>query len=79
MHHTKHASQTTSLQKLLKDFANCCSEKLKDTFNKCLQENKIPDLMKKDKNKNTSKDNYRPISTLSKYKDLQKYPFRTSK
>ena len=35
--------------------------------------------MKKDKNKNTSKDNYRPISTLSKYKDLQKYPFRTSK
>ena len=47
----------------------------------CLQENKFPDLMKKaeinpvfKKRANTSKDNYRPITTLSNMKNkLSKY------
>ena len=56
--------------KIIKDFA---IDVLKN-FNKCLQQNKFPDPMEKAKINpvfkklgNTSKDNYRPISTLSNF------------
>ena len=69
---TKHASQMT-LQKLLKTLQVAIVKNL-DIFNKCLQQNKFSDPMKKAKFNpifkkldNTSKDNYRPISTLSNF------------
>lgn len=59
--------------------ANCYCEKLSDVFNKCLQENKFPVLMKKveiisvfEKLDNTSKENSRPISNLSSFTKIFK-------
>ena len=64
---------------ILKNFATCCCEKLASIFNDCLKENKFPNLMKIaeispvfKKLDNTSKDNYRPISTLSNFTELFK-------
>ena len=44
---TKHVSQMTSLPKLLKALQSIFVNNLKDVFNKCLQENKFSDIMKK--------------------------------
>ena len=62
---------------IIKNFANCYCEKLASSFNNCLKENKFPNLMKIakigpvfKKLVNTSKDNYRPISTLSNFTNL---------
>ena len=44
---TKHVSQMTSLPKLLKALQSVFVNNLKDVFNKCLQENKFQDIMKK--------------------------------
>ena len=62
---------------IIKNFATCYCEKLASIFNDCLKENKFPNLMKIDeispafkKLDNTSKDNYRPISTLSSFTKL---------
>ena len=59
---------------IIKNFVTCYCEKLASIFNDCLKENKFPNLMKIAKISpvfkkldNTSKDNYRPISTLSKF------------
>ena len=59
---------------IIKNFATCYCEKLASIFNDCLKENKFPNLMKITeissvfkKFDNTSKDNYRPISTLSNF------------
>ena len=68
--------------KIIKSFANCYCEKLKDIFNKCLQENKFSYLMKKNeiitvfkKLDHASKDNYRPISCLSNFTKIFKSIF----
>ena len=62
---------------IIKNFATCHCEKLASIFNDCLKENKFPNLMKIaeispvfKKLDNTSKDNYRPISTLSNFTKL---------
>ena len=62
---------------LMKQFANCYCEKLTNILNDCLKENRLPNLMKVaeispvfKKLANTSKDNYRPISTLSNFAKL---------
>ena len=62
---------------IIKNFATCYCEKLASIFNDCLKENKFPNLMKMaqispvfKKLDNTSKDNYRPISTLSSFTKL---------
>ena len=62
---------------IIKNFATCYCEKLASIFNDCLKENKFPNLMKIaeispvfKKLDNTSKDNYRPISTLSNFTKL---------
>ena len=59
---------------IIKNFATCYCEKLASIFNDCLKENKFPNLMKiaeispvSEKLDNTSKDNNRPISTLSNF------------
>ena len=61
----------------MKQFANCYCEKLTNILNDCLKENRFPNLMKVaeispvfKKLNNTSKDNYRPISTLSNFAKL---------
>ena len=61
----------------MKQFANCYCEKLKNILNDCLKENRFPNLMKAveislvfKKLKNTSKDNYGLISTLSNFVKL---------
>ena len=61
----------------MKQFANYYCEKLTDILNDCLEENRFPNLMKVaemspvfKKLDNTSKDNYRPISTLSNFAKL---------
>ena len=61
----------------MKQFANCYCEKLTNILNDCLKENRFPNLMKVaeispvfKKLDNTSKDNYRPISTLSNFAKL---------
>ena len=58
----------------MKQFPNCCCEKLTNILNDCLKENRFPNLMKVaeislvfKKLDNTSKDNYRPISTLCNF------------
>ena len=62
---------------LIKNFASCYCEKLASIFNDCLKENKFPNLIKIaeispvfKKLDNASKDNYRPISTLSNFTKL---------
>ena len=62
---------------ILKNFATCYCEKLASIFNDYLKENKFPNLMKTNeispvfiKLDNTSKDNYRPISSLSNFTKL---------
>ena len=62
---------------IIKNFATCYCEKLASIFNDCLKENKFPNLMKIaeispvfKKLDNTSKDNYRSISTLSNFTKL---------
>ena len=67
---------------IIKNFATCYCEKLASIFNDCLKENKFPNLMKIaeispvfKKLDNTSKDNYRPISTLSNFTKLLKASF----
>ena len=62
---------------IIKNFTTCYCEKLASIFNDCLKENKFPNLMKIaeinpvfKKTDNTSKDNYRPISTLSNFTKL---------
>ena len=62
---------------VMKQFANCYCEKLTNILNDCLKENRFPNLMKVaeispvfKKLDNTSKDNYRPISTLSNFAKL---------
>ena len=61
----------------MKQFANSYCEKLSNILNNCLKENRFPNLMKVaeispvfKKLDNTSKDNYRPISTLSNFAKL---------
>ena len=61
----------------MKQFVNCCCGKLTNILNYCLKENRLPNLMKVaeispvfEKLDNTSKDNYRPISTLSNFAKL---------
>ena len=62
---------------VMKQFANCYCEKLTNILKNCLKENRLPNLMKVaeispvfKKLANTSKDNYRPISTLSNFAKL---------
>ena len=62
---------------IIKNFAICFCGKLAGVFNDCLKENKFPNLMKIaeispvfKKLDKTSKDNYRPISTLSNFTKL---------
>ena len=62
---------------MIKNFATCYCEKLSSIFNDCLKESKFPNLMKIaeitpvfKKPNNTSKDNYRSISTLSNFTKL---------
>ena len=62
---------------MIKNFATCYCEKLSSIFNDCLKESKFPNLMKIaeitpvfKKLNNTSKDNYRSISTLSNFTKL---------
>ena len=63
---------------ITKNFATCYCEKLASIFNDCLKENKFPNLIKiaeispvfKKFDNNTSKDNYRPTSTLSNFTKL---------
>ena len=61
----------------MKQFANSYCEKLSNILNNCLKGNRFPNLMKVaeispvfKKLDNTSKDNYRPISTLSNFAKL---------
>ena len=62
---------------IIKSFVHCYCEKLTSIFNDCLEESKFPNLMKIaeitpvfKKLDNTSKDNYRPVSTLSNFTKL---------
>ena len=62
---------------VMKQFANCYCEKLTYILNDCLKENRSPNLMKVSeispvfkKSDNTSKYNYRPISTLFNFAKL---------
>ena len=62
---------------VMKQFANCYCEKLANILNDCFKENRFPNLIKVaeispvfKKLDNTSKDNYRPISTLSNFAKL---------
>ena len=62
---------------LMKQFANCYYEKLTNILNDCLKANRLPNLMKVaeispvlKKLDNTSKENYRPTSTLSNFAKL---------
>ena len=62
---------------IIKSFAHCYSKKLAKNFNDYLKENNFPKLMKIaesrpvfEKLDNTSKDNYRPKSTLSIFSKL---------
>ena len=61
----------------MKQFANCYCEKLANILNNCLKEKGIPNLMKVAKIssvfrklENASKDNYRPVGTLSNFAKL---------
>ena len=61
----------------MKQFPNCYCEKLTNILNDCLKENKFPNLMKVAKISpvfkklgNTSKNNYRAISTLPNFAKL---------
>ena len=80
---TKHVCISNYIPaKIFKNFANCYCEKLKNIFNKWLQENKFPGLMKKTeitpvfiKLDNSSKDNYRPIITLPNLQRPSEVPF----
>ena len=61
----------------MRQFANCYCKKLANILNDCLKENRFPNLMKVaeispvfKKLDNTSKENYRPISTLSNFAKL---------
>ena len=61
----------------MKQLANCYCEKFTNILNDCLKENRLPNLMKVaefspvfKKLDNTSKDNYRPIRTLSTFTKL---------
>ena len=62
---------------VMKQFVNCYCEKLTNILNDYLKENRFPNLIKVaeispvfKKLGNTSKDNYRPISTLSNFAKL---------
>ena len=62
---------------VMKQFVNCYCEKLTNILNDYLKENRFPNLIKVaetspvfKKLDNTSKDNYRPISTLSNFAKL---------
>ena len=62
---------------IIKSFVHCYCEKLASIFNDSLEESKFPNLMKIaeiipvfKKLDNTSKDNYRPISTLCNFTKL---------
>ena len=62
---------------VMKQFENCYCEKLTNILNDCRKENRLPNLMKVaeispafKKLDNTSKDNYRTISTLSNFAKL---------
>ena len=62
---------------IIKNFATCYCQKLASIFNDCLKENEFPNLMKIaeirpvfKKLHNTSKDNSRPINTLSNFTKL---------
>ena len=62
---------------IIKNFATSYCENLASTFNDCLKENRFPNLMKVaeisqvfKRLDNNSKDNYRPISTLSNFTKL---------
>ena len=62
---------------IIKNFVTCYCEKLASIFKDCLKKNKFSNLIKIAeisavfiKLDNTSKDNYRPISTLSNFTKL---------
>ena len=62
---------------IIKNFVNCYCEKFTSIFNDCLEESKFRNLLKIleitpvfKKLDNASKDNYRPISTLSNFDKL---------
>ena len=62
---------------IIKSFVHCYCEKLTSILNDCLEESKFPNLMKIaeitpvfKKLDNTSKDNYRPVNTLSNFTKL---------
>ena len=62
---------------VMKQFANCYCEKLTNSLNDCLKEDRFPNLMKVaeispvfQKLDNTSKENYRSISMLSNFAKL---------
>ena len=62
---------------IIKNFATCYCEKLTSIFNDCLKENEFPNLIKIaeispffKKLDSASKDNYRPINTLSNFTKL---------
>ena len=55
----------------MKQFANCYCEKLANILNDCLKEKRFVEISPVFKKlDNTSKDNYRPISTLSNFAKL---------
>ena len=70
----KASTSNDILVSVMKQFANCYCEKLTNILNDYLKKNRLPNLMKVAKLSpvfkkldNTSKDNYRPISTLSNF------------
>ena len=68
------ASISNDIPITMKSFVHCYCEKLASIFNDCLEESKFPNLMKIAEITpvfdNTSKDNYRPISTRSNFTKL---------
>ena len=70
----KASTSNDILVSVMKQFPNCYCETLTNILNDYLKENRLPNLMKVAKLSpvfkkldNTSKDNYRPISTLSNF------------